>query len=337
MNWSLREPALGDMVRVKSGLIYHYGVFVSEDEIIQFGLAPAARPTVKDCDVEVCSSDVDAFIHGGFLEVGDPDKKEMKKRRDPWQIVSTARSRLGEKGYSILHNNCEHFAYECVFGEKYCSQTEYVRGLFLAFPVLDVYVASIPQNTKLSKLPALYPPIRQKEIDACGSEKVQREKYYAWKLLEYALDRTFGKKMKKLNFVKEDNGRWSCEGCEFSLSHSHNAVAVAISRKRVGVDVELFAPPRVQGVAEKILNDEEFALYQTAEDKDAFLLEKWTQKECIFKRFDERAYLPKQTDTAQNKTVSRRIFVGNEEYFLSVASDDLQKFRLFENIQLENL
>ena len=336
MHWSARTPERGDMVRVKSGLIYHYGVFVSEEEIIQFGLAPACRPTVRDRDVEVCSSDIEAFIHGGFLEVGDPDQAELAKRRDSIQIVSTARSRLGEKGYSIIHNNCEHFAYECVFGEKYCSQTDSVRNLFLSFPVLDVYVASIPQNTDLSALPKLYPPIRQQEIDTCGSEKVKREKYYAWKLLEYALDRTFGKKLKKLAFAKADNGKWSCEGCEFSLSHSHDAVAVAISRKRVGVDVELLAPTR-EGTAEKILNDGEFSQYLAAENKDDFLIEKWTQKECIFKRSDERVYFPKKADTLSNKTLSRRIIIENKAYILSVASEDTQKFRLLENIDLKNL
>ncbi|MBQ8394284.1 MAG: lecithin retinol acyltransferase family protein [Clostridia bacterium] len=334
MNWSLRAPTPGDMVRVKSGLIYHYGVFVSEAEIIQFGLAPICRPNVRDCEVEVCASDVEAFLHGGFLEVGDPDQKELGKRRDSWQIVSTARSRLGEKGYSIIHNNCEHFAYECVFGEKYSSQTAYVRGLFLAFPVLDVYVAKIPQNTELSPL---YPPIRQQEIDACGSEKVKREKHYAWKLLEYGLDRTFGKKMKKLEFTKADNGKWSCDGCEFSLSHSHNAVAVAISRKRVGLDVELITPPKVQGVAEKILNEQEYADYLSSDNQAEFLLEKWTQKESIFKRSDERAYFPKKTDAAAEKTLSRRVEVGGEAYFLSVASEDIQKFRLHENIDLTKL
>lgn len=334
MHWSVRTPAPGDMVRVKSGLIYHYGVFVSEEEIIQFGLAPICRPNIRDCEVEVCASDVEAFVQGGFLEVGDPDQGELKKRRDSWQIVSTARSRLGEKGYSIIHNNCEHFAYECVFGEKYSSQTEYVRNFFLAIPVLDVYLAKIPQNTALS---TLYPPIRQQEIDACGSEKVKREKYYAWKLLEYGLSRTFGKKIGKLEFSKADNGKWTCGGCEFSLSHSHNAVAVAISRKKVGLDVELISSPRVNGVAEKILNEQEYADYLVSDDKDGFLIEKWTQKESIFKRSDEYAYFPKKTDTASEKVLSRRVELDGEQYVLSVASEDVQKFRLHENIDLTQL
>jgi hypothetical protein len=34
MKWQLTQPVAGDMIRVKLGSIYHYGVFVSEDEVI---------------------------------------------------------------------------------------------------------------------------------------------------------------------------------------------------------------------------------------------------------------------------------------------------------------
>ena len=41
MKWSLISPTPGDMIRVKTGSLYHYGVYVSDDEVIQFGLAPS--------------------------------------------------------------------------------------------------------------------------------------------------------------------------------------------------------------------------------------------------------------------------------------------------------
>lgn len=48
------------------------------------------------------------------------------------EIILAAKSRIGERGYNILYNNCEHFVYECVFGIKYCSQTEKMRKLWKA-------------------------------------------------------------------------------------------------------------------------------------------------------------------------------------------------------------
>ena len=200
MKWTLKTPAAGDMVRVKAGSIYHYGVFVSENEIIQFGLAPVARQGLKDSDIEVCSSDVDTFLCGGFLEVADFDRVERRKNRRPAKAIEYARSKLGTRGYNILYNNCEHFAYDCVTGKPHCSQTADVRALFRSLPIADVYVAAIPDVTALTEL---YPPERQAELDAVTNDRVKTEKWCVWKLLEYALERSFGYKMKDMTFSKK--------------------------------------------------------------------------------------------------------------------------------------
>lgn len=130
MKWLLSEPRYGDMIRVKSGAVYHYGIYVSDAEVIQFGLAPAARPTLKDSEVEVLVTDIDTFLGGQFLEVAEFDRKEKKANRAPDEVVSTARARLGERGYHILYNNCEHFANECVSGKHYSEQVDGVREMF---------------------------------------------------------------------------------------------------------------------------------------------------------------------------------------------------------------
>jgi len=130
MKWILGEPQSGDMIRVKAGTIHHYGVFVSDSEVIQFGLAPNARPNLKDSDIEVLSTDVDTFLGGQFLEVAEFDRKEKKTHPAPEEAVAKARARMGERGYHILYNNCEHFAYECVTGKHYSEQVDGVRQMF---------------------------------------------------------------------------------------------------------------------------------------------------------------------------------------------------------------
>ena len=64
MVWEKTAPAAGSMIRVESGSIHHYGVYVSDDEIIQFGLAPILRPDQKDSDVTVLSTDLTDFLNG---------------------------------------------------------------------------------------------------------------------------------------------------------------------------------------------------------------------------------------------------------------------------------
>ncbi len=333
MRWELTQPSAGDMVRVQLGGIYHYGIYVSDDEVIQFGLAPNARRNIPDAEISVLASDIDVFLAGGFLEVGVADRKERKKHRSPKETVKIARSRIGERGYNILYNNCEHFAYECLTGEKYSSQTDIVRKLFQSMPVLDVYIAEIPAEIKICEVS---PKSRQDEISACSCERVKREKYCAWKLLEYGLQRSLGKKLADMQLSKSENGKWTSPCVEFSLSHSHDAVCVAVSRKPVGVDIELLQSKiNTERFCERILTDKETAEYQKlTENKLEFLLTKWSQKESLFKISGEKSFLPKEQDTQKGNVVSRTVNVAGKEYILSVASDTPERLRVYENIKL---
>lgn len=127
MKWQVKEASFGDIVRVKLGSIYHYGIFENEDKVIQFGLPPVLTDLRKDEDVEVLVTDINTFSNGNFVEVSEFSLKEKLKRNSPKKTISIANSRIGEKGYNLIHNNCEHFVNECVFGIKYSSQTDGIR------------------------------------------------------------------------------------------------------------------------------------------------------------------------------------------------------------------
>ncbi len=116
MKWTDKVPVYGDMIRVKVSFYYHYGIFVDEQTVIQFGL-PDNTGTPPD-EIEVMTTDIATFCNGKFIECGQPEHGEKKKRHTPEETVQLARNRLGERGYNILNNNCEHFANECYFGEK---------------------------------------------------------------------------------------------------------------------------------------------------------------------------------------------------------------------------
>lgn len=112
MQWQQDTPKPGAPVRVKVSFYYHYGIFVSENSVIQFGLPDG--PTRPAAEIKVLSTDVYTFLQGGTLEVGIPDREERKKLRS--DVIAVAQSRIGQGGYDLLHNNCEHFMYECLFG-----------------------------------------------------------------------------------------------------------------------------------------------------------------------------------------------------------------------------
>ena len=116
MIWWQSECKFGDMIRISFGSFYHYGIFVSEEEVIQFGLPPVeGLLNRKIDDISVCVSDIYTFSAGEVVEVAFPEKSDKQKRLSPKKTVQRARDSIGEKGYHILRNNCEHFARYCYF------------------------------------------------------------------------------------------------------------------------------------------------------------------------------------------------------------------------------
>lgn len=116
MIWTDETPKYGDMIRVKVKFYYHYGIFVDENTVIQFGM-PDNGNTPPD-EIAVIITDVSTFSNGGFIEKAKLEKYDKKRAFAAKKVVENATSRIGERGYNILNNNCEHFANECMFGEK---------------------------------------------------------------------------------------------------------------------------------------------------------------------------------------------------------------------------
>ncbi len=125
MTFAEKMPRYGDMIRTKVRFYHHYGIYISDDRVIQFGM-PDNTGTPNE-QIHVMVTDIYTFLNGGTLEVGQPDREERKKMRPADETVALAESRLGETGYDILHNNCEHFVNECVFGEHRCGFLEAAR------------------------------------------------------------------------------------------------------------------------------------------------------------------------------------------------------------------
>ena len=133
MKWEMKDCRRGDMIRIGFGQFYHYGIFVSEDEVIAFGLPPVGDLLTRNsADVKVLATDIDTFAAGKLVEVAAFDVLEKCRRFSPAKTISLARERIGEGGYNLIHNNCEHFAYECVFGIHKSTQEEEVRAKFRA-------------------------------------------------------------------------------------------------------------------------------------------------------------------------------------------------------------
>lgn len=116
MKWSEKQPQMGRPVRVKAAFYYHYGIFEDDEHVYAFGL-PDNTGITKEQIAVVCT-DISTFLGGGMLESAELTFKEKLHALSAKQVLSYAKRHVGELGYDILKNNCEHFTLRCLFGEE---------------------------------------------------------------------------------------------------------------------------------------------------------------------------------------------------------------------------
>ena len=134
--WVKKTPVMGDHIRVNRGLYCHHGIYISDDEVIHF--TGNENDSVLDWSKpEVISSDLEYFLKGDILEIKEYTDEELEDLYPVDHIVQYARACLGDKGYNLVFNNCEHFANTCTLGRFRSKQVENVFGaLFDKGPVV---------------------------------------------------------------------------------------------------------------------------------------------------------------------------------------------------------
>ncbi len=200
---------------------------------------------------------------------------------------------------------------------------------------LDVYLSALPKADAEPEL--IEHSGRRNEILGISNDDILREKFFAWRLLEYACGEKFGKTPTELNLKREDSGRWISPYFKLSVSHCGGAVAIALSSKDVGIDIERNTEdntPRAMNFAEKILNDRELLLFYEMPicERKIALLRFWNMKEALFKMHGRGRFIPKNCDTA-GAVVLQSIRLRSGEFILSTASEILSQ----KNIIIKDL
>lgn len=116
------EPPMGSHVVTPRRGYLHHGIYVGDGKVVHYsGLAHGLRRGPVE-EVSLAH-----FARGWPVWVRLSDAAAFDRR----EIVSRARSRVGESAYRIFTNNCEHFCEWCVRGEPRSLQLE----AWLAQPV----------------------------------------------------------------------------------------------------------------------------------------------------------------------------------------------------------
>ena len=184
--------------------------------------------------------------------------------------------------------------------------------------LVSVYVRKWPFETMDEDI---FPDERLFEISDSNNEKVRGQKYYSWKLLEYAMQKEFGLDMSDSG-MKKISSKWCSSKCNFSISHSNNIVAVAVSTHKVGIDIEENKEDKFERMADKILHPKERLLPRPN------LCKIWTDKEAIFKKSSKRHFIPQKINTIGESLYHNWLDEDGKNYSLSVATDFVDAVKL---------
>ena len=115
----------GDHIYVnRRGFLYsHHGIYAGKGRVVHYKGAVREKQ-----DPAVIISDIDTFLNKGKLRL-----RSYKKRLPHLETLQFAKEHLDKKAYSLVFNNCEHFATYCVTGKKKSRQVRRIIGGLATF------------------------------------------------------------------------------------------------------------------------------------------------------------------------------------------------------------
>ncbi|GIX05539.1 MAG: hypothetical protein KatS3mg114_1408 [Planctomycetaceae bacterium] len=119
--------ARGDHLTVPLyGLLTHHGIDVGDGTVVHWWVPTKKRTetlqTLEGQTARICRTSLEEFCQGQA-----PQIRHTVPCFPPAEIVQRALSRLGEAGYDVFTNNCEHFALWCRTGVHRSAQVDAVE------------------------------------------------------------------------------------------------------------------------------------------------------------------------------------------------------------------
>ena len=127
---SLRQLQKGDILFVDKGLYKHYGIYAGNNTVVHY----QNKGSNFGFDIKVQEASLGDFAGGVEIQVCHLDPKKYNLYSAD-ETVARAYSRLGEKKYNLVFNNCEHFAVWCKTG---ISDSEQVTKAIATAAVISV-------------------------------------------------------------------------------------------------------------------------------------------------------------------------------------------------------
>lgn len=168
----------------------------------------------------------------------------------------------------------------------------------------------------------------KQDLKSVTSVKVIDQKKASYGLLHIALLKFFDYYDDFSAITKSNNGKPISEDYCFSISHSKELVAVAISNKNVGIDIEsLDKKINIESFKKRILHENERGTnFFSKED----ILTFWVKKEAKFKLDGAKTFVPKNIDTNTFDSSIDLIEVDSKKYYICVVTENKNVLKEFK-------
>lgn len=143
--------SVGDLIVFQRQLYKHYGVRVENDEIVH--LTSARGLNTSDVFHGIIAGQIYSTTNPSIAVIEKEKCSALYKEGDKVyaehcslptrEIVDRANSKVGEEGYNLLSNNCEHFARWCCDGERKSIQADALIPLFRMAALLSITILCI--------------------------------------------------------------------------------------------------------------------------------------------------------------------------------------------------
>ena len=114
------EPPIGAVIYTKRPFYKHYGIYAGCGRVIHFAAKKGFETNAKEAYIQ--ETTLDGFLRGDQLFV----ERTAGGAFSAEETVCRARAELGKQrgAYSLVFNNCEHFAHWCKYGKRRSVQVE---------------------------------------------------------------------------------------------------------------------------------------------------------------------------------------------------------------------
>ena len=102
--------------------------------------------------------------------------------------------------------------------------------------MLHIYYAEMKENNNIDI--EIFPDIIKDYLLKKKNQKVFNSSIFSWYCLDLIVKKHYHKNLKELDFYFTKNGKPAVRAFYFNISHSIDFCAVAISNKKIGIDVE---------------------------------------------------------------------------------------------------